>query len=358
VLSPRLGLSAKITGDGRTMLRASYGRFNQGVLTGELEPVHPGVTPTTTMAYDASTGGYTRLVSVVDPKRNLSIDPETRTPHTDEFSLAMDHQIGTRLTASAAYIHKTGSDAIGWTDTGGQYREETRVVADGQESPVLVLTNSTADRRFLLTNPGHLSLHYDGIVMALDKRLSDRWQATASYTYSKASGSQVTSNASASEAQFSTIARPVFLTFGQDPNDLTNSDGRLPNDRPHVFRTNGAAHLGAGVLVAGSLQHFSGRPWAATAQVALPQGSQRIMLEPRGARRLSSQTLFDLRVSKSIGLGKAGTVDLILDMLNLLNDTAEEGIQSDNLSAATFGRPMQFMDPRRAMIGVRLNLGQ
>ena len=42
VLSPRLGVTAKLSGDGRTILRASYGRFNQGVLTGELSPFHPG----------------------------------------------------------------------------------------------------------------------------------------------------------------------------------------------------------------------------------------------------------------------------------------------------------------------------
>ena len=84
VVSPRLGVTAKLTADGRTMLRASYGRFNQGVLTGELSPVHPGVTPTTTMAFDAATGGYTRLVSVDDPKINRALDADTRTPRTDE----------------------------------------------------------------------------------------------------------------------------------------------------------------------------------------------------------------------------------------------------------------------------------
>src|SRR5262249_49544487 len=36
VWSPRLGVTAKLSADGRTMLRASYGRFHQGVLTGEL----------------------------------------------------------------------------------------------------------------------------------------------------------------------------------------------------------------------------------------------------------------------------------------------------------------------------------
>ncbi len=59
VWSPRLGATMKLTADGRTMLRASYGRFSQGVLTGELAPFHPAATPTTTSAFDPATGGYT-----------------------------------------------------------------------------------------------------------------------------------------------------------------------------------------------------------------------------------------------------------------------------------------------------------
>jgi hypothetical protein len=45
-------------------------------------------------------------------------------------------------------------------------------------------------------------------------------------------------------------------------------------------------------------------------------------------------------------------------VLNLTNDAAAEAIQSDNLFATTFGQPTQFMDPRRVMLGVRLNLGR
>ena len=41
--SPRLGVTMKLTADGRTMLRGSYGRFSQGVLTGEFSAFHPGV---------------------------------------------------------------------------------------------------------------------------------------------------------------------------------------------------------------------------------------------------------------------------------------------------------------------------
>ncbi len=362
-LSPRLGLTVKLDRDARTLVRANYGRFHQGVLTGELDVIHPGVSTVTTMAYETATGDYTRTVSVIDPKVNLRLDPETRAPHTDAFSIAVDRQVAPQVVASAAYIRKHGRNFIGWTDTGGQYRSETRTLADGTVLPVFALTNAPADRRFLLTNPPALVLDYDGLLISAEKRMSRGWQASGSYTFSRAHGLQVTSNAVASEPQFSTIARPAFLTFGQDPNDFIKAEGRLGSDRPHVFRTTGAVRVPwQGILVAASLQHFTGRPWAASALVALPQTNnqptQRVLIEPRGSRRLSSQTLVDLRIGKTLSLRRAGTIDLRLDVLNLLNDDAEEGLRSDVITAATFGQPNVFIDPRRAMLSVRMNLGR
>jgi hypothetical protein len=54
-----------------------------------------------------------------------------------------------------------------------------------------------------------------------------------------------------------------------------------------------------GLMIATNFQYYTGKPWTATAQLTLPQGSQRIALEPRGAHRLSSQSLLDLRVSRT-----------------------------------------------------------
>ena len=70
-------MTVKLDGSGRTVLRANYGRFNQGALTGELEPIHPGVSPITTMAYNPATQDYTRFVSTVHPKK-ISISIATR----------------------------------------------------------------------------------------------------------------------------------------------------------------------------------------------------------------------------------------------------------------------------------------
>jgi hypothetical protein len=314
--------------------------------------------PVTTAAFDAATGGYTKIVSVVDPRRNLQLDPATRTPRTDEYSIGVDREVGRRLAVAMAYVRKDGGDFIGWTDVGGQYSEQTRTLPDGRSLPVFVIVNSTADRRFQLTNPEGYSLTYNGLVLAVEKRRSDRWQAFGSYTFSRSSGLQVSSGATAADSQVSTISGSPSLTFGQDPNSLTNARGRLPNDRPHMLRIMGSVDLPrTGLVVAGNAQYFSGKPWATTAQVSLPQGDQRILLDPRGSRRLSSQTLIDLRVSRSFTIGVT-RVELLVDVLNALDDTAEERLATDNYFSPTFGQPSAFVDPRRVMLGVRLDLGR
>jgi hypothetical protein len=127
-----------------------------------------------------------------------------------------------------------------------------------------------------------------------------------------------------------------------------------------MFRVMGSADVArTGFVFAANLQVSSGKPWAATTVVSLPQNTQqRILVEPRGTRRLSPQSLLDLRLSRTITLGRAGRLEILVDVLNALNDTAEEGLATDNVFSSNFGQPIAFVDPRRAMLGVRMNLGR
>jgi hypothetical protein len=357
--SPRLGVTRKLTADGRTVLRASYGIFRQGLLTGEFAAIHPGATATTTAAFNVATGDYTTIVKVDDPRVNLQIDSATRSPRSEEYSVGIDREVGRRLAVAIAYVGKNGSNFIGWTDVGGQYVEESRTLPDGRSVPISVLANSPSDRRFLLTNQAGYSLTYNGLVMAIEKRQSAGWQAFGTYTFSRVSGLQASSGTAAAGAQVSTVGGASQLTFGQDPNSLTNARGRLANDRPHMFRVMGSVVVPrTGLVVAGNLQYFTGKPYAASALLTLAQGSQRILLEPPGSRRMSSQSLLDLRVSRTIAFAAVGRVEVLVHVLNALNDTAEEALASDNLFSSNFAQGTVFMDPRRAMFGVRLNLGR
>ena len=203
VWSPRLGATVKLTSDGRTMLRGSYGRYSQGVLTGELAPFHPGTAPITTTTFDPITG-VGRAVTV-DPLVNLLLPHrDTRTPRTDRYSVGIDRAIGSQSTVSAAYVHKDGAHYLGWTEVAGQYRSELAPLPDGGTITVYQLDSPARDRRFLLTNPDEYSLTYNGVVLTFDKRRSRGWQAFASYTLSKATGMLPSSGGSAGAAQVST----------------------------------------------------------------------------------------------------------------------------------------------------------
>jgi len=70
---------------------------------------------------------------------------------------------------------------------------------DGRSLPVFVIANATANRRFLLTNPAGHSLNYNGLVTAVEKRRSRGWQASGSYTWSRASGLQPSGGAQSSK---------------------------------------------------------------------------------------------------------------------------------------------------------------
>ena len=361
MFSPRLGFTAKLDSAGRTILRANYGRFYQGVLTAEIDPFHPGATPATITS--VATG---QVVRIEDPTINLRLDRGTRPPRTDEYSVGVDRELGRTMAVAIAYVHKEAGDTIGWSDIAGQYQPELRALADGRQLTVFALNTAVtpaAARRFLLTNQADYAVRYDGLVAAVEKRRARGWQAFGSYTLSRVYGLQPSSGTTAGGEQTNTVGPGG--TFGRDPNDLTNARGRLPNDRPHALRAMVSFELPrTGLFIAANLQHFSGKPWAATAVVGLPQNrEQRILLEPRGSRRLSAQTVLDLRLSRAIRAGRHARVELLIDILNALNDSAEESIVSDVLTTPaiervpSFGMPNVFIDPRRAMVGVRIGLG-
>ena len=236
-------------------------------------------------------------------------------------------------------------------------------MADGRSVPVFVLVNSTADRRFLLTNPDGYSLTYNGLVMAVEKRRSHGWQAFGSYTFSRAYGLQASSGTTAAGAQVSTVAPSRTCTFGRDPNDLTNARGRLPNDRPHMFRVDGQRRRAAdrlrGRRQSAVLQRQAvGGDGAGRAAAGRPARSAR-------AARLAPAVVADAarcaRVEDDRVRRRRDASNCSLDVLNALNDTAEEGLRRlwhRICSARISVRPTSFMDPRRAMFGVRLNLGR
>ena len=120
---------------------------------------------------------------------------------------------------NASYVHKSGSNIIGWQDIGGIYGQGTTVLPDGRSLTVFPILNSPSARVFLRTNRPDYSDTYDAVVTSLVKRMSQRWQGQLNLTLGRSEGLRLTG-----------------ATLGRDPNDVTNATGRLnPTDRPVMF---------------------------------------------------------------------------------------------------------------------------
>ena len=79
-------------------------------------------------------------------------------------------------------------------------------------------------------------------------------------------------------------------------------------------------------------------------------------LEPPGVRRLDSQNLRDLRVSRVFSLEGDGrrTADLLVGVFNLFNPLADEDIAGRTLGSSVFRVCGHWIDPGRAIVGVRI----
>ena len=91
-------------------------------------------------------------------------------------------------------------------------------------------------------------------------------------------------------------SRVRSTSIGRDPNDFTNAEGNLLNDRTHTVTITGNYEVpNVEVLIGGELPLLHGKPWAQQTSIRdeLPQGRRSIYIEPLGTQRLSSQSMHD-----------------------------------------------------------------
>ena len=69
------------------------------------------------------------------------------------------------------------------------------------------------------------------------------------------------------------------------------------------------------------------------------RGSQRVLLEPPGSRRMSSQSLLNLRVSRPFAVGGVGRIELLVDVLAWMIDHGSDVHQGGDGPLMRAARP-------------------
>jgi outer membrane receptor protein involved in Fe transport len=354
-LSPRLGVSLKLTSDAKTVLRAHYGRYHRGIVTGEFDQLVPSLSPVYSGSWDFAAAGFDPDSLVLADAARRHVDPAFRGPYTDQFLLAAERELAPNLAIALQATHKRGTGYGRWKDIGGRYEstvyiDDRGADATGRPIPVVRLLNDPREREFLLTNADDMFTSFDGVVFQIIKRMAGGWQLSSSLTLGRAKGRVGSSNQFAGSNQSGTAN-----DFGQNPNDLVNTDQGLIGDRTRAIKAQLLARLPAGLLLAANYSYATGKPWARMAIVGELGLFTRILAEPLdGRRRLPSWNLFDLRLQKGFGLRGRVELALFADLLNAFNDDAYEWVESQFGGAENFGRPAGYIAPRRAMLGAKL----
>jgi hypothetical protein len=369
-LVPRIGGSYDLTGDGRTVLKANWGRFyfNPGVNLAD------AVNPNTAnqysdhawhdlngdRVYQAGEEGVlqTRFGGVA----NASIDPNLRNSYTDEASFFVERAVVADLAVRAGYVWKKDHD--GWQQVNANrpmsaFNVPTSVVDPGPDGvygtgdDATVAAFNLADTSLPSNNVTRNIDGYEGTFKTLEfsanKRYGNRWSMNASfsYTWTAQYGNLYFNNRfGTAVANFS-----LFGSYPSNPNEKTFNEYTDWN-----AKVSGTVDAGWGVRVTPVLKMQSGAPYGryfSTRAGELNYGTQIILAEPIGTRRQDTVSLVDVRVEKQVRFAQRARVGLFLDVFNLMNSNT--AVNTNWRSGAAFEKATTVLGPRIAKFGVKFD---
>ncbi len=401
--APRVGVTYDITGNGRSKIYASWGRFYARIpndLAARAMSADTGITRqnyrdaalTQPVANGVLFAGSTANV-VLTSDHAAIIDPESGSTYKDEIIGGAEFEVGKSVSVGFRYVKRDMPqilEDIGELPVAGYFLDEC-----GDATVDYFITNpSTATNAIscplsaAFENPVH---KYDAFEFTANKSFSDNWSLMASYRYARLKGSfegffrsdngqsdpSITSlyDFPTNDPSYSQIGVPE-LGFRGDIRfqGATLGEGRLPNDRPHQVKvyanyTFGALNTGLGfnwgsgrvlTALAGNLAYANGGEIPETIRGG---GIQTIdgFLE-----RAAADTQVDLHLDYTIKLNDRQRMTLIADMFNVLD--RQDATDYDNwteIAAGTinpnFGQPANggvstaasFAPPRSLRLGAR-----
>ena len=352
-VSPRLGINYKVTDNGSALLKAHYGRYYRGIVTGEFDNTTPSISPRYLFSGLYSASGVPLDKELVSDNSRLSVDPDLENPYTDQFIVAWEQEVMRSVGFSVNYVYKRSENQTAFPDVGGTYRLVPYTAPAGANVPqVYQLTSGAASRQFRLVNDDRMFFKYNGVSIEMKKRMSNKWQANFGLTLSKGTGRQGSSSARSTplSSQVSTAG-----VFGQNPNDFINSDGRVVGDRPVVLKTQFVYQLPWGLTSSANFMSQSGKPIYDEIRVAnsvTGVGTTRIVANVSdGSLRTKNWTTLDTRIEKAFKLGGTAQLAVFGDFLNLTNSDANESVLDRRIGNSSYMVPSRFVLPRRLMIG-------
>lgn len=365
-LAPRIGFAWDMGGEGRSVLRAHYGRFYEALYAGFYYYTDPGAFFPLTVQRIFNRSGFTETISS-DNGQKYAMDPNIKHPYLDQYVLSFDQQVPYGIVLSGALISRRNKNLIETVSRDGIFVPVHGVVpGTGQEVTLYDYLNPGTDT-LIYTNPAGLNRTYRAAMITATRKFSENWQLNASYVFSKTRGN--IDNLGFDEAGGGGNVPFFDGHFLDTPNSLVNAQGRLTHDQKHQVKLQGTYILPAiHLALSAAYTYHSGDTWTPRNDCLLmddgngvigdgildchefPQGPVFYFAEPRGSRRLPARNDIDVHVEWQPSLGQQLELRLFLDVFNLNNQTRPTDVQTR--VGEEFGSPANLNFPRNIRFGI------
>lgn len=362
--SPRLGFAYTVGANRETVIRGSFGIYNNGNVGGNWNSPAP---QSPLMEAYASTSGPNGPFDVFwwdwSAGEN-NVDPNLKAPKATQFSLGAERQIGSVYSIGVLGIYKETTNGIGWEFLDDGIWEEFQFTDPFNGRQYTLRDYSCPDDegvdrcRFPTTRkgnkPGYTSAgfidDYDGTywaaIVTFNRRFADWWSMQASYTYSESTGTNP-------RALSQTQNNPLYGSKeGSNPNQWFNvDDHNMQGDRPHMFRVQANFQLPRKLRVSTSINLQDGQVYSRQIRggYATVSGSQRYFIADYDLRH-GFQSLVDFSIGRDWGLPNKGMLKTDLQFFNLLNETAITRWQTNDLDEGEEFIGFSWVRPRRVML--------
>lgn len=349
-VAPRAGFAYDIKGDGKWKVSGSWGVFYD-IFKLELPRGSFGGDKWLEYYYTLDTFNYPTLVDGANcppacsgtlirgpidfrhPSFGAdSIEPDLKPMRLQEATVSLDHQLNDVMAVGVRYVHKQVDRAI--EDTGF-------LLPDGSEGYVIA-NPGEGITSLAFTNP-NVALpkairDYDAVEFAFDKRFSSNWYLRSTYMWSRLYGNYSGLTQSDENGRTSPNVGRLFdypAMMFQDGG--TPALGPLATDRPHQFKTQFIYQFGFGTSLGLNQYVASGLPISREVGI-LPPNNYPVNYLGRlsdGRTPMFSQT--DLFIQHSFKISGDRTLQLSLNVLNLLNQDTATGVHSTYQKTSTDG---------------------
>jgi hypothetical protein len=353
---PRLSASFDVTGDAKTVAKASWGKF-------WLYPgadLASGLNPNATMwferygwtdrnangIFDAGEQGALQLVQ--GGRASTTFDENLENTYVHQVTAYVEREVAANFGVRTGFVWNGRRQVRGQINVNrpiGAYTAPVTFPDPGPDGRVGSADDGGTLTGFNLTAAA-LALPIVNITTNLPGADSDyyNWELTAT--------KRETSFWSLQASVAHTWSRETALTAGAgySPNAFINTD-----DERLVFTTWQAKLLGTlkikgDIRVTPTVRHQAGSPFGRTFTQTFNWGNATVRAEPIDAQRTPHINVFDLRTEKTFRAG-LGRVTGFFDVYNIFNTNAEQALTTT--AGAAWLRPVAITPPRIARVGVK-----